>query len=178
MCSSDLPSNKLSSNVIKQFANYYTNDIEYLKDTQQLTKNIKLDDINTLNNKHSLDHSEINDIVSSWEEIKSNKAFCEQYLFIDWSFAKSLNNNSHFLQLMSLYNIASPIISLCLPIVVLIVPFFIIKLKGATININQYCEILKTLISNHAIFKIFTQFHEVDTNQKMYLILSSAFYLF
>ena len=104
--------------------------------------------------------------------------FRSQYLFIDWSFAKSLNNNSHFLQLMSLYNIASPIISLCLPIVVLIVPFFIIKLKGATININQYCEILKTLISNHAIFKIFTQFHEVDTNQKMYLILSSAFYLF
>ena len=79
---------------------------------------------------------------------------------------------------MSLYNIVSPILSLCLPIFVLIVPFFIIKLKGINLGIKEYTEILKTLISNHAIFKIFTQFHEIDNSKKMYLLLSSVFYLF
>jgi len=79
---------------------------------------------------------------------------------------------------MSIYNIASPLLSLCLPIFVLIVPFFVIKFKGAELNIKEYTEILRELIQNHAIAKIFTSFHEVDFGQKIYLLVSAAFYLF
>jgi hypothetical protein len=172
------PSNKLSTKVIEQFANNYTTNTEYLKNTQKLIKSIHSEEINTIHNKHNFGNFEINDIVGLWQEIKSESGFCEKYLYIDWSFAKDLNNNSSFLQLMSVYNIASPILSLCLPIFVLIVPFFVIKLKGIELTINQYIDILKTLISNHSIFKVFTQFHEVNTSQKMYLLASSAFYLF
>jgi len=172
------PSNKASEQVIKQIAQYYTTDIDYLKETQQLTKDINSEELNTIHNKYSFSDFEINDIVSSWEEIKGETGFCEKYLYIDWAFAKNLNNNSQFLQLMSLYNIASPILSLCLPIFVLIIPFIVIKLKGIELSVVQYIEILKTLIANHAIFKIFTQFHQVDNGQKIYLVLSSAFYLF
>jgi hypothetical protein len=172
------PSNKASRQVINQIANHYTTDIEYLKQTQQLTIEINSEELNTIHNKYSFSDFEINDTVSLWEEIKGETGFCEKYLYIDWSFAKNLNNNQQFLQLMSVYNIISPILSLCLPIFVLIVPFFIIKLRGIELGITQYIDILKTLISNHAIFKIFTQFHDVDNGQKMYLILSSAFYLF
>jgi hypothetical protein len=172
------PSNKLSLQVIKQITNYYTTDVEYLTETQQLTKQINSEELNTINDTHKFSDFEINDVVSLWEDIKEDTGFCEKYLYIDWLFAKNLNNNSQFLQLMSLYNIASPILSLCLPIFVLIVPFFIIKLKGINLEIKEYTEILKTLISNHAIFKIFTQFHEIDNGKKMYLLLSSVFYLF
>ena len=172
------PSNKLSLQVIKQITNYYTTDVEYLKETQQLTKQINSHELNTINHTHKFSDFEINDIVSLWDEIKEDTGFCEKYLYIDWLFAKNLNNNSQFLQLMSLYNIASPILSLCLPIFVLIVPFFIIKLKGIQLGIKEYTDILKILISNHAIFKIFTQFHEIDNGQKIYLLLSSVFYLF
>lgn len=172
------PSNKASNQVIKQIAQYYTTDINYLKETQQLTKSINSEQLNTIYNKYSFSDFDINDTINLWEEIKSETGFCEKYLYIDWSFAKNLNNNPQFLQLMSLYNIASPILSLCLPIFVLIIPFFIIKLKGVEVTISQYIEILKSLISNHAIFKIFTQFHEVNNGQKIYLLLSSAFYLF
>ena len=172
------PSNKASSHVIKQIANYYTTDIEYLKQTQQLTIEINSDELNTIRNKYNFSDFEINDTVSLWEDIKGETGFCEKYLYIDWSFAKKLNNNQQFLQLMSFYNITSPILSLCMPIFVLIIPFFIIKLKGIELGIKQYIDILKTLIANHSIFKIFTQFHEVDNSQKIYLILSSTFYLF
>ena len=172
------PSNKLSLQVIKQITNYYTTDVEYLKETQQLTKQINSEELNTINNRHNFSDFEINDVVSLWAEIKDDTGFCEKYLYIDWLFAKNLNNNSQFLQLMSLYNIVSPILSLCLPIFVLIVPFFIIKLNGINLGIKEYTDILKTLISNHAIFKIFTQFHEIDNSKKMYLLLSSVFYLF
>lgn len=172
------PSNKLSTKVVEQFAQHYTTDVDYLKNTQLLIKSLPSQELNTIHNKHSFSDFEINNIVSLWEEIKSESGFCEKYLYIDWSFAKELNNNPSFLQLMSIYNIASPILSLCLPIFVLIVPFFIIKLKGIELTINQYIDILKSLIANHSIFKVFTQFHQVNTSQKMYLVLSSAFYLF
>ena len=172
------PSNKLSLQVIQQISNYYTTDVEYLTETQQLTTQINSTELNTINDTHKFRDFEINDIVSLWEEIKEDTGFCEKYLYIDWAFAKNINNNSQFLQLMSLYNIASPILSLCLPIFVLILPFFIIKLKGINLGIKEYTDILKTLISNHAIFKIFTQFHEIDNTKKMYLLLSSVFYLF
>lgn len=172
------PSNKASLQVIKQIAEYYTTDIDYLQQTQQLTKQLHSEELNKIINTYGFSDFEITNILNLWEEIKGEAGFCNKYLYVDWSFAKNLNNNSHFLQLMSLYNIASPIISLCLPILVLIIPFIIIKIQGTVITIKQYIHILKTLVSNHAIFKIFTEFNNVDTGQKMYLLLSSAFYLF
>jgi len=172
--------NKLSKKVIEQFSNFYTTDTNYLKQTQKLIKSLKTSEINTINNKYSLENNDsyLNDVFSLWEEIKSETGFKEKYLYIDWSFAKELNNNPSFLQIMSIYNIASPILSLCLPIFVILIPFFIIKLKGIELNIKEYIEILKTIISNHAIFKVFTHFHQVDFGQKMYLVLSAAFYIF
>ena len=172
------PSNDTSTEVIKQISKYYTTDIDYLKETQQLTKNIHSEELNTIHNKYNFSDFDINNILSNWKEIKGETGFCEKYLYVDWAFAKNLNNNSHYLQFMGLYNIISPILSLCLPILVLIIPFFIIKFKNINLGFKEYIEILKTLISNHAIFKIFTQFHEVDNGQKIYLILSSTLYLF
>ena len=111
--------NKPSKKIVEQFSNYYTTDTKYLKDTQKLITSFNKEEINTIYNKHNFGDFELNDVVSSWEEIKAETGFCEKYLFIDWKFAKELNNNSSFLQLMSIYNIASPILSLCLPIFVL-----------------------------------------------------------
>jgi hypothetical protein len=172
------PTNKCSTNVLQQFASHYTTDIDYLKNTQKLIHSFSPQQLNTLTNKHNFSHFELDNIVSLWEEIKGETGFTEKYYYVGLSFAKELNNNPFFLQCMSLYNIASPILSLCLPIFILIVPFFIIKLKGIELNIHQYIGILKMLISDHAIFKVFTQFHDVSTNQKIYLLVSSAFYLF
>ena len=172
------PNNKISKKIIDQFANYYTTDVNYLKDSQKLISILDKNDLNTIHNKYGFSERELDDVVSSWEEIKSETGFCEKYLYIDWTFAKSLNNNPVFLQFMSIYNIASPILSLCLPIFVLIIPFFIIKMKGIELNIKEYLDILRAIISNHAITKVFTDFHNVDFGQKIYLVLSAAFYLF
>lgn len=172
------PTNKPVRDVIKQLSEFYTTDTNFLKETQELTKNLKSSELNTLYNKYNFRDFDMDDVVNSWEEIKRDNGFCSKYFYIDWGFAKQLNNHPHFLHLMSLYNIASPILSLCLPIFVLIIPFIIIKIKGIKLDIKQYIEILKQLISNNAIFKIFTQFNEVSTSQKLYLVASSIFYLF
>jgi hypothetical protein len=167
-----------SISLLEELSSYYTTDIEFLKNTQKLIKNIKLKQINTIYNKNNYNIEDIEEVITLWKEIKNETGFCEKYLYIDWNFAKHLNKNASFLQLMSLYNISSPILSLCLPIFILIVPFFIIKLKGIELNMKEYIDILKTLLSQQAIVKIFTSFNQVDLNQKIYLIMSAAFYIF
>jgi hypothetical protein len=166
-----LPDNCFGELMLESFAQNYTTDTTFLKDTQNMLKNFK-------NPEEEMDSYKFKEIFDTWNEIKNETGFCEKYLFIDWEYGKFLNNNASFLQIMSLYNIISPILSLFLPIIILIIPFFIIKLKGLTITINQYIDILKIIISKHAIGKIFTEFNEIDTMQKIYLLVSVAFYIF
>jgi energy-coupling factor transporter ATP-binding protein EcfA2 len=167
------PDNCFGEIMLESFTKNYTNDISYLKDTQLMIKNY-----NKLDQDKRIDSYKFQEILNSWNEIKNETSFCEKYLFIDWQHAKFLNNNPIFLQIMSLYSITSPLLSLFIPIYILIIPFFIIKLKGLDISINEYILILKTIMANHAIGKIFTQFNDIDNYQKLYLISSAAFYIF
>ena len=73
---------------------------------------------------------------------------------------------------------ASPILSLLVPVIILIIPFFIIKAKGLNITMSEYIEVLKVVASNHAVGKLFTQFNSVAMEQKIYLLISVAFYFF
>jgi hypothetical protein len=172
------PTNTLGTKVLEEVPKYYTTDIEYLKDTQSLINKFKNIDYKRISESRNFSDSNIEETIAAWEEIKGETGFHSKYLYVDWAFGEFINNNPKFLQLMSVYNIASPILSLCLPIFVLIIPFFIIKVKGIELNIKEYIEVLRTLASKHAIVRVFTNFNDVDTGQKMYLLVSAAFYLF
>lgn len=172
------PTNTLGSKVLEEVPKFYTTDTEYLKETQTLVKNFKNADIKAISETKNFKNSDIEDVVKAWEEVKGETGFHSKYLYFDWAFGDFINNNPKFLQLMSIYNIASPILSLCLPIFILIVPFFIIKIKGIELNIKEYIDVLKTLAAKHAIVKVFTNFNDVDMGQKIYLLVSAGFYLF
>jgi hypothetical protein len=172
------PTNTLGTKVLEEVPKYYTTDIEYLKDTQSMINKFKNTDYKRISESRNFSDSNIEETIAAWEEIKGETGFHSKYLYVDWAFGEFINNNPKFLQLMSVYNIASPILSLCLPIFVLIIPFFIIKVKGIELNIKEYIEVLRTLASKHAIVKVFTNFNDVDVGQKMYLLVSAAFYLF
>ena len=173
------PTNVLGTKILETLPSYYTTDTIFLKDSQQLLDNISYKDIDAISlSSNNITNFDIEETVGAWNEMKSETGFCEKYLYIDWDFAKFLNNNPVFLQLMSIYNVASPLLSLSLPILVLIVPFFVVKFKGIELNIKEYTDVLRELIQNHAIAKIFTSFHEVDFGEKIYLLVSAAYYLF
>jgi DNA mismatch repair ATPase MutS len=113
-----------------------------------------------------------------WNEIKNDTGFKERYYYIDWPMWEFLNKSQPFLQFMSIYNMASPVISLFVPIIILIIPFFIIRLKGLTLTMQEYIDILKVVISQHAIGKLFTHFGSVSFQEKIYLVVSAGFYVF
>lgn len=162
------PSTCFGKETMSMFSNYYTTDVDFLKDTQQLLKTYDI----------SASTYDFDEIDTVWKEIKGETSFCEKYLYIDWEMGKFLNNHASFLQIMSMYNITSPIISFCLPILILIIPFFIIKMKGLDLNISEYTEILKTILSQHSLGKLFMNFTDVSFNEKIYLLFSASLYIF
>jgi len=166
-------SNTFSNKCNEQITKYYTTDVDFLKDNQKLIKTYKK--ISDNNNSNS---SKYSNIIEIWNEIKHDISFKEKYYYLDWPMLEFLNKSEVFLQWMSIYNIASPIISFFIPIIILIIPFFILKIKGLPLTINEYIAILKTIIANHAIGKLFTEFNNVEFSQKLYLLVSAGFYVF
>jgi len=164
------PSSKLGKQAVEQLSQQYTTDTKFLEETQCLLQSYVTVPSLSLNEKDS--------IIALWDEIKLDTGFKEKYQYIDWSMWEYLNKSDYFLQLMSMYNLASPVISLCVPFIILIIPFFVIQVKGLKISIGEYMDVLKQIAANHAIGKLFTKFHSVKLDEKIYILLSAAFYLF
>jgi hypothetical protein len=165
------PKTCFGNKLIEQFPHFYTTDVKFLKDTQQLLKTYKPIE-------HQIFTPDFNNIMMIWDEIKNDSGFKERYHYIDWPMWEHLNTSTPFLQLMSIYNLASPVLSLFVPLIMLIIPFFIIKMKGLSITVSEYVSVLKHIASNHAIGKIFTKFSSVSLNEQIYILVSAAFYVF
>ena len=166
------PKTSIGKKILEQYPTYYTTDIQYLKDTQTLLKNYK-----PYNHQNDSIY-DLEDIVKIWEEIKNDSGFKNKYQYIDWSFWEFINNSEILLQLMCLYNLASPILSFLTPILILITPFYIIQMKGINLNFSEYIEILKRVSVNNPIGKLFSRINDVTLNDKIYLIASTTFYIF
>jgi DNA mismatch repair ATPase MutS len=82
------------------------------------------------------------------------------------------------LQALSIYNLSTPLISLLIPILFLILPFFIIKLQGHNVTFELYFNHLNQVFANHVIGQLFTSLSEANLSNKMYILFSFGFYIF
>jgi len=169
------PRSTSGSIIMKQISRYYSSNVDFLKDTQKIIKQMTKgsETIETDVNSSNLEETQ-----NIWMEIKNDTGFKEKYHYIDWNYWEHLNHSEGFLELMSIYNLASPVISLCIPILLLIIPFFVIRVKGLQVSVKEYLDVLKTIAANHSIGKLFTDFNSVDLQGKTYLLVSAAFYVF
>lgn len=165
-----LVSSNVPNETKKQISEYYTTDVHFLQSTQQL---LTSDFQQRVDCKSTLDSFQ-----TIWRETKGDLSFKDKYMFLTWPSIEFLNQHELFLQFYSIYTLASPVVSLVMPIFILITPFFMLKVKGMQVTINDYMIVLKKLIQNHAVTKLFTEFHSVDMNQKIYILASAAFYFF
>ena len=166
-------SNVFANKIGQQACLHYTTDVDFLKENQTLLQEYK-----KIENKYTFTDKDYKTIIDVWSEIKGDTGFKEKYQYVDWSIFEFLNTSEHFLQIMSLYNMISPVISFFIPIIILIIPFFVIRLKGLTLTVEEYIDVLKLVAENHALGKLFTKFNEVSINEKIYFVASAMFYLF
>ena len=166
--------NDVSKILNEQIAKYYTTDVSFLKDNQQLLKEYK-----TLGKKYTDYSPNYKKITEIWNELKVDSGFKEKYYYIEWGFLEFLNRSEGFLQFISMYNLCSPLFSLLVPIIILILPFFIIKMKGLHLTVNEYIDVLKIVAQTNAFGKLFTvNFKEITSQERIYILVSAAFYLF
>ena len=166
--------NDVSKKITEQITKYYTTDVKFLQDSQQFIKSYA-----PLENKYTSISPNYNKIIDIWNELKIDNGFKEKYYYIDWELFEFLNKSAIFLQFMSIYNLFSPIFSLMVPIIILIIPFIILKMKGIPLNIIEYIEVLKFVAQTNALGKLFTvNFSEINIQEKIYIFISAAFYLF
>lgn len=150
---------------------YFTTDISFLTDTQCLiTKLVK--NIPTIEPKVA---EECYDYIQS---INNEEEFHGKYQYIDVSKFRSMNHNSSFMQVLSLYNLTSPAITLLTPLVVLILPFFLIRWQGIPLSLSSYTTIIKNLLKNHAIGRLASAYGDVSWDKRVYLLVTAGFYLF
>ena len=175
-----IPETVFAEKTIPLWNKYYTTDKKFLKDSQKLISKINITSMNIKkiskkdeDNAQAVQHELVETV---WNEIKAETGFVEKYHYLDWSFFEKFNNNSQFLQILSVYNMSSPALSLMLPVMFLILPFFILKLQGIPLTTGKYIEILKQVFKNHHIGQIFN-IANASLDKIIYVIVSFGFYL-
>jgi len=151
----------------RNWASYYTKDKQFLKDTQKIYTNIEYKP-----------EENTDEIMQLFEDLQGDCNFLDRYSYIDWNHLDFLNKSSYFLGFMGLYNIFSPLLALCLPIFLMILPFFILKLQGVKLTWALYTQTLMFLFRNNVVGQLLLNFKEVSWEKRVYLIISCCMYLF
>ena len=159
------PTTEQGIEINNKFYQYTTTDKKYLTDTQELSK---------LKDNININVSKIKLFSNEFKKIKDITNFKSHYQYIDSKYLDFLNNNENVLQILGLYNFTSPIINLVTPLVIIIIPFFILKLKKIEVTFKSYKEFLF-----ESIFKKFnlTNFSNTSIRTKLYLCISVLFYI-
>lgn len=165
------PKTIFGKEIVNKWSEYFSYDEFFLKETKEVIKNIEYKLPN------DICFNEINNI---YNEINDNKYFNQEFSYLDIDFLNinQLNYNEFFLLFLSLYNICSPIISLLTPVILAIIPFFIIKLQGYPITFQNYFTFLKKSFASHALGSLFEDFNSIKIEKKIYIGISLFFYIY
>lgn len=157
-------------NLIKEpLMKCYTTDVSFLTQTQNFiskTKDVKCISKNLLSST-----------FDRYKELSNEPNFYSKYQYIEVNMFKQLNQNQHFMQILSFYNMLSPLITLITPVVILLLPFLLIKMQGIKISFSSYFTSIKHLLKNHAIGKLFNTFNNISWEKRVYLLITIAFYI-
>lgn len=162
------PNNKYSLHTLKILTKKYTSDPQFIKDTQIFIKNNKT-------NKNNL--KTINKAIQVWNSIKNDDLFLDKFSFISYEPAQFLNEFAPLLSIITFYSIFSPVINLISPLVILIIPFILLKAMGHDINVTNYVNILYQQLKKFSFFKFFTE-SNATYQAKAYYLFCFGMYIY
>lgn len=136
----------------------YIDDIHCIQDTI---------DVSLTNNQHS-------SFKNNWGNFikKPCGEFTRQNFFIEWDMLKFLNDKPWFQQLSGMQVLGHPLISITIPILMLIIPFIVIKfILCQPITFPLYKQICARTFKNHAFSIFFRNWSDIDVSGKIYAIV-------
>lgn len=131
-----------------------TTDISYIRDTQTICKKWPQQMIEHCRSLLTTEHKDknISQLLNEWRSLSkmNHDEFKDKYQFIPWSHFDFLNKNKTILQFNSFYNIMSPITTLVLPIIFLMIPYIIIRfISRQSFTWEAYKTILLSQFTKH-----------------------------
>lgn len=167
------PKHSFAKQMIPEWGKQYTTNVAFLKDTQCVIADMKKY-VNTMSSDtYSVDCDKIMEI---WKSTKEDSRFLEKYSYMEWEMLKYLNDSTSFLQCVSVINMVSPLTSIIIPIIFLILPFVLLKIQGIPIDFSKYTEVLKDIAKHHFIGKTITSLEKLSFSSVGYLFMTVAFY--
>lgn len=167
------PSHPFAHNIIEKWSSHFTSHIPFLKDSQNVLIDHSKYKEKMSNNTYVVDYNNISNI---WKTIKEDPYFLEHYSYMEFDFLKYLNHSSSFLQSLAFIHLISPLTTFLIPILVLIIPFFILKIQGIPINLNKYSEVLMDIAKHHFIGKTMTSLQKLSFTSISYIFITVFFY--
>jgi len=177
-----LPQHSFAKETIYQWKSHFTSNREFLSETQEILK--KMGEYKSAVTQYqasigyTMDESACEKIKKVWTVVKDDVLFLEKYGYMELSFLKSLNRRPAFLQTMSIVNMTSPILSFLIPIVMLILPFFLLKIQGVPISFEKYFEVLSNIAKHHIIGKSISTFQNFSASNLAYFLMMAGFYAY
>jgi DNA mismatch repair ATPase MutS len=155
--------------MVKKWNKYYTNDVMFLTDSQKLYSNMT--EIET-------DIVEERSIIELVENINTVEKFEDKYFYIGEFYGSSLfNSNEKLILVYSIFLMLSPLMTLSLPLILLLGPFFMLKMQNQDINLKTYFEVLRILMKQIPLGKIF-ELNTTNIQSLFYPVFSIGMYIF
>lgn len=150
--------------LLGKWSSLYSLDEKYLKDSQKVLK------------KYKYHENTMDDFIEEYVDFKRQQNFLSKYQYVQFHRFQYLNTIVPFLQALALYNFCSPLLSLLAPILGMIIPYFVLYIKGLRLGFSQYLNVVKKIITNQYIIKGVLNFTKNSLQSNLYLVTSIFFY--
>jgi MutS domain V len=171
------PSHSWGKLLLPEWGKQFSSDKEFLSDTQEVLTAMPQYQTQ-MDTYECTPHSDTTckEFQEIWDAVHHHD-FLEKHHFMEWDCLKHLNESPLFLQLLSVGNIVSPLISLLVPILFLVFPFLILKVQGTPITFEVYIQVLQEIAKNHFIGKAIVGIRSMSVDKLIYVVLMFGLYL-
>lgn len=150
--------------LLDKWSSVYSLDEQYLKDSQRVLK------------KYKYHNNNMDNFINEYVDFKKQQNFLSKFQYVQFRRFQNLNTIVPFLQVLALYNFCSPLFSLLAPILGLILPYFVLYVKGIRLGFSQYVTVIKGIIKNQYLIKGVLNVAKNSLQSNMYLLTSIFFY--
>jgi hypothetical protein len=163
------PTTRFGEGTLAKWAQFYATDSAFLEDSQVFYKSM---------DKTTVDIKMVRNAWGIWDKLRNDDGFLEKYQYIDWDKLRWLNTSVPFLSVLTFYSIASPALNLLAPVMLLIIPFFLLKIMKIPITVKSYTDVLVQQLKRYSFGQLFTKFNEVSLSQRVYMAVCLGMYIY
>jgi len=158
------PKTEFAKSTARKWAEVFTDDTAFLKETVELVR------------ETSFDEFVPDDFMSSWKRVQDTVDFATVFQYIEQKQLAFLNMSPKFLCALSCYSMSSPVLFILSPLVMLLIPFVLLKARNMPVTWSMYRTMLKDVLSKHAVGGLLIGFKGANANQRMYLLVTAIFF--